>query len=55
VATCSFSSAAWNLLRPYIKGTNAVRTGIIAAIVVVLVLMKVTPVRILLVAARLAW
>ena len=42
---------AWNLLRPYIKGTNAVRTGIIAAIVVVLVLMRVTPIRILLIAA----
>ena len=51
VATLLVLVAAWNLLRPYIKGTNAVRTGIIAAIVVVLVLMKVTPVRILLVAA----
>ena len=51
VATLLVLAAAWNLLRPYIKGTNAVRTGIIAAIVVVLVLMKVTPVRILLVAA----
>jgi hypothetical protein len=44
-------SAAWNLLRPYMKGTNAVRTGIIAAIVVGLTLMQVTPIRILLVAA----
>ena len=51
VATLLVLTTAWNLLRPYIKGTNAVRTGIIAAIVVVLVLMKVTPVRILLVAA----
>ena len=51
VATLLVLVAAWNLLRPYIKGTNALRTGIIAAIVVVLVLMKVTPVRILLVAA----
>ena len=51
VATLLVLVAAWNLLRPYIKGTNAVRTGIIAAIVVVLVLMKVTPVRILLVVA----
>ena len=51
VATLLVLAAAWNLLRPYIKGTNAVRAGIIAAIVVVLVLMKVTPVRILLVAA----
>ena len=51
VATLLVLSTAWNLLRPYIKGTNAARTGIIAAIVVVLVLMKVTPIRILLVAA----
>jgi chromate transporter len=42
---------AWNLLRPYLKGTNAARTGIIAAIVVVLVLMRMTPIRILLIAA----
>lgn len=51
VATLLVLSTAWNLLRPYMKGTNAVRTGMIAAIVIVLVLMKVTPVRILLVAA----
>jgi chromate transporter len=51
VAMLLVLATAWNLLRPYIKGTNAVRTGIIAAIVIVLVLMKVTPVRILLVAA----
>jgi chromate transporter len=51
VATLLVLATAWNLLRPYIKGTNAVRAGIIAAIVTVLVLMKVTPVRILLVAA----
>jgi len=42
---------AWNLLRPYLKGTNAVRTGIIAAVVIALALMGVTPIRILLVAA----
>jgi chromate transporter len=42
---------AWNLLRPYLQGTNAVRTGIIAAVVVALTLMRVTPIRILLVAA----
>jgi len=53
VATLLVLVTAWNLLRPYIKGTNAARTGIIAAIVVVLVLMKVTPIRILLVAAAL--
>jgi chromate transporter len=51
VATLLVLAAAWNLLRPYLKGTNALRTGIIAAIVIVLVLMQVTPVRILLVAA----
>jgi len=51
VATLLVLATGWNLLRPYIKGTNAVRAGIIAAIVIVLVLMKVTPVRILLVAA----
>ena len=51
VATLLVLATAWNLLRPYIKGTNAVRTGIIAVVVVALVLMRVTPVRILLVAA----
>jgi chromate transport protein ChrA len=51
VATLLVLSAAWNLLRPYVKGTNAVRTGIIAAIAVGLTLMQVTPIRILLVAA----
>jgi chromate transporter len=43
--------SAWNLLRPYVKGTNAVRAGIIGAVVVVLALMRVTPIRILLIAA----
>jgi len=51
VATLLVLATAWNLLRPYIKGGNAIRTGIIAAIVIVLALMNVTPVRILLVAA----
>ena len=51
VATLLVLVTAWNLLRPYIKGGNAIRTGIIAAIVIVLALMNVTPVRILLVAA----
>ena len=51
VATLLVLSTAWNLLRPYVRGTNAVRTGIIAAVVVLLVLMRVTPIRILLVAA----
>jgi chromate transporter len=51
VATLLVLSTAWNLLRPYIKGTNAVRAGILAVLVVVLVLMRVTPIRILLVAA----
>jgi chromate transporter len=51
VATLLVLATAWNLLRPYIKGGNANRTGIIAAIVIVLALINVTPVRILLVAA----
>jgi len=51
VATLLVLSSAWTLLKPYIKGTNATRAGIIAAIVVALVLMRVTPIRILLVAA----
>jgi chromate transporter len=51
VATLLVLATAWNLLRPYVKGGNAIRTGIIAAIVIVLALMNVTPVRILLVAA----
>ena len=51
VATVLVFLVAWNLLRPHVKGTNAIRTGIIAAVVVALVLMRVTPIRILLVAA----
>jgi chromate transporter len=51
VATLLVLMAAWNLLRPYVQGTNAVRAGIIAAVAVVLALMGVTPIRILLVAA----
>ncbi len=51
VATVLVFATAWNLLRPYIKGGHAIRTGIIAAIVIVLALLNVTPVRILLVAA----
>jgi len=51
VATLLVFATAWNLLRPYIRGGNAIRTGIIAAIVIVLALLNVTPVRILLVAA----
>jgi hypothetical protein len=51
VATFLVFSTAWHLLRPHIKGTNAVRAGIIAAIVIALVLMRVTPIRILIVAA----
>ena len=51
VATLLVLSAAWNLLRPYMKSTNAVRTSIIAALVVGLTLMQVTPIRVLLVAA----
>jgi chromate transporter len=51
VATVLVLSTAWRLLRPYIKGTNAIRAGIITGIVIALSLMKVTPIRILLVAA----
>jgi chromate transporter len=51
IATLLVLATAWNLLRPYVKGTNALRTAIIAGIVVVLALMNVTPVRILLIAA----
>jgi chromate transporter len=51
VAALLVLSTAWNLLRPYVKGSNAARAAIIAAIVVGLALMQVTPIRILLVAA----
>jgi chromate transporter len=51
VATALVLMAAWNLLRPYVKGANAIRSGIIGVVVVALVLMRVTPIRILLVAA----
>lgn len=51
VATVLVVATAWNLLRPYVKGTYAVRTGLLGTIVIVLMLMGVTPIRILLVAA----
>jgi chromate transport protein ChrA len=51
VAAVLVLSTAWQLLRPYVKETNAMRTGIIAAIVVGLVLARVTPIRVLFVAA----
>jgi chromate transporter len=51
IATLLVLSTAWHLLRPYTKGTNAVRAAIIAAITIVLVVMRVTPIRILFVAA----
>ena len=53
IATLLVFATAWNLLRPYMKGPNAVRAGVIGAVVVALVLMGVTPIRILLVAATL--
>jgi chromate transporter len=53
VATVLVFSVAWHLLRPHMKGTNAIRAGIIALVVVMLVMMRVTPIRILLVAAML--
>ena len=51
VAAVLVLSTAWQLLRPYVKETNAMRTGIIAAIVVGLVVARVTPIRVLFVAA----
>jgi chromate transporter len=51
VAALLVLSTAWNLLRPYVKRSNAARVAMIAAIVVGLALMQVTPIRILLVAA----
>lgn len=51
VATVLVLMVAWNLLRPHVKGTNAIRTGVITLVVVSLVMMRVTPIRILLVAA----
>ena len=51
IATLLVLVAAWTLLRPYVKGTNAARAGIVAAVAVALALMGVTPIRILLVAA----
>jgi chromate transporter len=51
VATVLVLSTAWNLLRPYVKGTNTIRTAVIAAIVIGLSLARITPIRILLVAA----
>jgi chromate transporter len=53
VATFLVLSTAWHLLRPYVKGTNAIRSGIIAAVVIALFMAGVTPIRILLVAAML--
>jgi chromate transporter len=51
IATVLVLSVAWNLLRPHVRGTNVIRTGIIAAVVVSLAMMRVTPIRILFVAA----
>lgn len=51
VATLLVLATAWNLLRPYVKGANAIRTAVIAAIVIGLTLAGMTPIRILLVAA----
>jgi chromate transporter len=51
VAALLVLATAWRLLRPYVQGTNAIRTAIIAAVVVALVMARVTPIRILLVAA----
>jgi chromate transporter len=51
VATWLVLSTAWHLLRPYLKGTNAIRTAVLAAVVIGLVMARITPIRILLVAA----
>jgi chromate transporter len=51
VATWLVLATAWNLLRPYLKGTNAIRTSVLAAVVFGLVMARITPIRILLVAA----
>jgi chromate transporter len=51
IATLLVLSTAWHLLRPYTRGTNAVCAAVIGAIAIVLVVMRVTPIRILLVAA----
>jgi len=44
-------ATAWNLLRPYLRGANAARTAVLAAVAVALTMMGATPIRILLVAA----
>jgi chromate transporter len=51
IATLLVLSAAWNLLRPYVKETTAVRTGVIVMVAVGLMLAGITPVRIMFVAA----
>jgi len=51
VATLLVLSTAWHLLRPHVKGPNAIRTGVIAVMVIGLFFGGVTPVRILLAAA----
>jgi len=51
VASFLVLSTAWHLLRPYLKGSSAVRTAVIALVVGGLLLAGVTPVRVLLAAA----
>jgi chromate transporter len=51
VATWLVLATAWNLLRPYLKGANTIRTAVLAAVVIGLVMARITPIRILLVAA----
>ena len=50
-ATVLVASSAWYLMRPYLNRASARRVSIIAAVVGVLFLLGMTPVRILLVAA----
>lgn len=51
IAVVLVFSAAWHLLRPYMFRPGRARTGVIVLVTVALLLLDVTPVRILLVAA----
>lgn len=51
IAVVLIFAAAWNLLRPYFKRTDKARASLIAATTTGLLLLDVTPVRTLLVAA----
>ena len=51
IAVILIFAAAWNLLRPYIRRTDRARASVIVVITAGLLLLDVTPVRTLLVAA----